>query len=171
MALNYLTKYVPCGSVLLSIMKILQFTKYMDRTLKQIYVDDSKISTTRKNEFTYRKKHAINKCNTYERPFMCYETDTESHEISTTSFSITCCNEQHWDCYRTAERYSYVNTAAVTSNHNTHCTLIALHMTVGSAAITGVAFCGEWSLVLWQLILCTGYGHRAAHWTHVVHES
>jgi hypothetical protein len=29
---------------------------------------------------------------------MCYETDTESHEISITSFSLTCCTEQHWDC-------------------------------------------------------------------------
>jgi len=50
--------------------------------------------------------------------------------------------------YRTAERYNCVNTAAVTADHNPHCTLTALHMTVGSAAITGVAFCDESSLVI-----------------------
>ena len=27
---------------------------------------------------------------------MCYETDTESHEISINRFSITCWTEQHW---------------------------------------------------------------------------
>jgi len=27
---------------------------------------------------------------------MCYETDTDSYEISITSFSITCCTEQVW---------------------------------------------------------------------------
>jgi len=27
---------------------------------------------------------------------MCYETDTESDEISITSFSMTCRTEQHW---------------------------------------------------------------------------
>ena len=46
------------------------------------------------------------------------ETYTESHEISITSFSITCCTEQTDIPYRTAEHYSYVNTAAVTSYHN-----------------------------------------------------
>ena len=80
---------------------------------------------------------------------MCYETDTESDEISITSFSITCCTEQTDIPYRTAEHYSYVNTAAVTSDHNPHCTLTALHMTVGSAAITGIALCDESSLMLY----------------------
>ena len=49
---------------------------------------------------------------------MCYETDSESDEISITSFSVTCCTEQTDIAYRTAEHYSYVNTAAVTSDHN-----------------------------------------------------
>ena len=69
--------------------------------------------------------------------------------------------------YHTAEHYSYVNTAAVTSDHNPHCTLTALHMTVGSAAITGIALCDESSLVLSQLILYTGQRHTAAHCPHV----
>ena len=44
------------------------------------------------------KRETGNKyCKTYERSFMCYETDTESHEISITSFSVTCCTEQDWD--------------------------------------------------------------------------
>jgi hypothetical protein len=74
---------------------------------------------------------------------MCYETDTESDEISITIFSITCRTEMNnTDIpYRTAEHYSYVNTATVTSDHNPHCTLTALRTTVGSAAITGIAFC------------------------------
>ena len=74
---------------------------------------------------------------------MCYETDTQSDEISITSFSITCCTEQTDIPYRTAEHYSCVNTAAVTSDHSPHCTLTALHMTVGSAAITGIVLCDE----------------------------
>ena len=57
---------------------------------------------------------------------MCYETDSESDEISVTSFSITCCTEQTEIAYRTAEHYSYVNTAAVTSDHNPHCTLTTI---------------------------------------------
>ena len=79
---------------------------------------------------------------------MCYETDTESYEISITSFSITCCTEQTDIPYRTAEHYSYVNTATVTSDHNPHCTLIALHVMVGSAAIPCIPFCGESCFVL-----------------------
>jgi hypothetical protein len=50
--------------------------------------------------------------------------------------------------YRTAQHYSYVNTAVVTSDHNPHCTLTALHMTVGCAAISGIAFCDESSLTV-----------------------
>jgi hypothetical protein len=50
--------------------------------------------------------------------------------------------------YLTAEHYSYVNTAAVTSDRNPHCTLTALHLTVGSAAIPGIPFCDESSLAL-----------------------
>jgi len=44
-------------------------------------------------------------------------------------------------------------------------------MTAGSAAITGIAFCDEASLVLWQLILYTGKGHTAGHYPQVAHES
>ena len=69
--------------------------------------------------------------------------------------------------YRTAEHYSCVNTAAVTSDHNPHCTLTALHMRVGSAAITGIALCDKSSLVLSQLILYTDQRHTAAHCPHV----
>jgi hypothetical protein len=50
--------------------------------------------------------------------------------------------------YRTEVSSSYVNTVAVTSDHNPHCTLIALHMTVGSAAIPGIPFCDESSCFL-----------------------
>jgi hypothetical protein len=78
---------------------------------------------------------------------MCYETDTKSDAISITSFTIRCCTEQTEIAYRTEERSSYVNTATVTSHHNPHCTLIALHMTVGSAAIPGITFYHESSLV------------------------
>jgi len=67
--------------------------------------------------------------------------------------------------YRTAEHYRNVNTAAVTSDHNPHCTLTALHMTVGSAVITGIVLCDESSLVLSQLILYT-----AAHYPHVAYD-
>jgi hypothetical protein len=84
---------------------------------------------------------------------MCYETDTQSDAISITSFTIICCAEQTEIAYRTEERSSYVNTAAVTSHHNPHCTLIALHMSVGSAAIAGIPFCHESSLVLLFLII------------------
>ena len=69
--------------------------------------------------------------------------------------------------YSTAEHYSYVNTAAVTSDHNPHCTLTALHMTVGSAAIPGIPFCDESSLVFSQLIFSTGQGPFVAHYPHV----
>ena len=98
---------------------------------------------------------------------MCYETDTESYEISITSFSTTCCTEQTDIPYRTAEHYSYVNTAAVTSDHNPHCTLTALHMTAGSAAIPVIPFCDESSLFLSHLILYTGQGPTAAHYPYV----
>ena len=73
--------------------------------------------------------------------------------------------------YRTAEHYSYINTAAVTSNHKPHCTLTALHMTVGSATIPRTPFCNESGLVLSQLILCTGQVHTAAHYPHVAYNS
>jgi len=69
--------------------------------------------------------------------------------------------------YHTAEHYSYVNTAAVTSDHSPHCTLTALHITVASAAITGIALCDESSLVLSQLILYTGQRPTAAHYPHI----
>jgi len=74
---------------------------------------------------------------------MCYETDTESDEISITIFSITCWTElNNTDIpYRTAEHYSYVNTAAVTSDRIPNCTLTALRTTVGSAVITSIAYC------------------------------
>jgi hypothetical protein len=78
--------------------------------------------------------------NTYERSFTCYETDTQSDVISITSFTITCCTEQTEIPYRTEERSSYVNTAAVTSHHKPHSTLIALHTSVGSVAIPGIPF-------------------------------
>jgi len=109
--------------------------------------------------------------NRYKRSIMCYETDTESYEISITSFSITCCTEQTDIPYRTAEHYSYVNTAAVTSDHNPHCTLTALHMTVGSAAIPGISCCDESSLVLSQLILYTGQRPTADHYPQIPHDS
>jgi hypothetical protein len=48
------------------------------------------------NSFIMRER-GNKKWNTYERSFVCYETDTESHEISITSFSISCCTEQDWD--------------------------------------------------------------------------
>jgi hypothetical protein len=102
---------------------------------------------------------------------MCYETDTESNEISINIFSITCCTEQTDIPYCVAEHYSYVNTAAVTSEHNPHCTRTALHMTVGSAAIPGIPFCDEPSLVLSQLILHIGQRPTAAHYPHVAHNS
>jgi hypothetical protein len=73
--------------------------------------------------------------------------------------------------YLIAEHYSYVNTAAVKSDHKPHCTLTALHMTVGSAAIAGIGLCDESSLVLWQLILYIGQGPIAAHYSHVAHVS
>ena len=60
-----------------------------------------------------------------------------------------------------------MNTAAVTSDHKPHFTLIALHMTIGSAAITGIPVCDESSLVLSQLILYTGQGYNAGHYPHV----
>ena len=90
---------------------------------------------------------------------------------SITSFSITCCTEQTDIPYRTAEHYSYVHTAAVTSGHNPHCKLTALHMTVGSAAIPGIPCCDESSLVLWQLILYTGQGPTAVHYLHVARDT
>ena len=115
------------------------------------------------------KKETRNKnWNTYERSFMCHETDTESHEISITSFSITRCTEQTDIPYRTAEQYSCANTAAVTSDHNPHCTLTALHMTAGSAAIPGIPFCDESSLVLSQLILYTGPLRLTTHILHMI---
>jgi len=40
-------------------------------------------------------------------------------------------------------------------------------MTVGSAAIPGIPFCDESSLVLSQLTLYTGQGHTAGHYPHV----
>jgi len=39
-------------------------------------------------------------------------------------------------------------------------------MTVGSAAIPGIPFCDESSLVLSQLILYNGQGHSGAHYAH-----
>ena len=102
---------------------------------------------------------------------MCYETDTESYEISITSFSTTCCTEQIDIPYRTAEHYSYVNIAAVTSDHNPHCTLTALHMTVGNEAIPCIPFCDESSLVLSQLILYTGQRPTADHYPQIPHDS
>ena len=72
--------------------------------------------------------------------------------------------------YLTAEHYSYINTAAVTSDHKPHCTLIALHMTVGSATIPGIPFCDESSLVHSQLILYTDQVHTAAHYPHVAYD-
>jgi len=73
--------------------------------------------------------------------------------------------------YLAAEHYGYVNRAAVTSDHNPHFTLTALHMTVSSAAIPGIPFCDESRLVLWHLILYTGQGPTAAHYPHVAHDS
>ena len=130
----------------------------MYHTFQQRYVDDNKtfynkyICTWRERmNLLIKEKLAIKNCKMYERSFMCYETDTESDKISITSFSITCwTNLNNTDIpYRTAVHYSYVRTVAVTSDHNPHCTLTALHMTVGSAAITGIAFCDESSLVFW----------------------
>ena len=73
----------------------------MDQIFQQIYADDNKTlynkysCTGRKRMNLIIKRETGNKnCNTYERSFMCYETDRESHEISITSFSITCCTEQ-----------------------------------------------------------------------------
>ena len=43
-------------------------------------------------------------------------------------------------------------------------------MTVGSAAITGIALCDESSLVFSQLILYTDQRHTAAHYPQVAHE-
>ena len=40
-------------------------------------------------------------------------------------------------------------------------------MTVDSAAITGIVFCDESSLVLWDLILYTGQRQNAAHYSQV----
>jgi len=102
---------------------------------------------------------------------MCYETDTDSDEISITSFSITCCTEQTEIPYCTAEHYSYVSTTAVTSDHNPHCTLTALHMAVGSAAIHGITVCDEQSLLFSQLILYTGQGTTASHYPNIAHDS
>jgi hypothetical protein len=72
----------------------------------------------------------------------------------------------------TAEHYSYVNTAAVTSDHNPLCTLTALHLTVDSAAIPDIPFFFyESRLVLSHLILYVGQGNTAAHYPHVAYES
>jgi len=47
------------------------------------------------------------------RDYSCVVKLTESEEIPITIFPITCCTEQTEIPYRTAEYYSYVNTAAV----------------------------------------------------------
>ena len=73
--------------------------------------------------------------------------------------------------YRTAEHYSYINTADVTSDHKPHCTFTALHMTLGSAAIPNTPFCDESGLGLSQLILYTGQVYTAAHYPHVAYDS
>jgi hypothetical protein len=81
--------------------KTCSLTKHVDRTFHQRYVEDNK---TFYNKYSCTGRERMNllikretgntNCNTYERSFMCYETDTESDEISVTSFSITCCTEQ-----------------------------------------------------------------------------
>jgi len=44
-------------------------------------------------------------------------------------------------------------------------------MTVGSAEITGIAFCDESSLVFSKLKIYTGQGSTAGHYPHVAHYS
>jgi hypothetical protein len=73
----------------------------MNRTLQQLYADDNKTFCNKysctgreRMNLLIKREISIKNCNTYERSFMCYETDTESDEISITSFSITCCIEQ-----------------------------------------------------------------------------
>jgi hypothetical protein len=86
------------GSILVRIIKkICSLTKHMHHTFQQSYEDDNKMfynknictGRERMNLLTKRET-SIQNCNTYERIFMCYETDTESDAISITSFSITC---------------------------------------------------------------------------------
>ena len=76
----------------------------MDHKFQKSYVDDKKkfynkyIYTRSEGLYLIMKRETIVKnCNTNERSFMYYETDTESHEISITSFSVTCSTEQDWD--------------------------------------------------------------------------
>jgi hypothetical protein len=115
----------------------------MYRTFQQSYVDDNKtfcnkyICTRKERMNLLIKRETRNKKLEYiERSFMCYETETESDENSITSFSITCCRLPNKTeiPYLTEGHHSYINTAALTSDHNLHCTLVALHKTVGSAA-------------------------------------
>jgi hypothetical protein len=81
---------------------------------------------------------------------MFYQIDTKSHTISITSVTITFCTEHTEVPYRIAKLSSYANTADVTSDHNPHPTLMALHLTVGSAVIPVIPFGDESSLVLSQ---------------------
>jgi len=152
-------------------------TKHMDRTFQQIYIEDNKTlynkyicAWSERTNLLIKRETGNKNWNTYGRSFVYFETDTESDEISVTCFSTTCCTEQTDIPYRTAEHYSYVNTAAVTSDLNPHCTLVTLHMTIGSGAIPGIPFCDESSLVLSHLILYTVQGPTAAHYPHVAHE-
>jgi len=73
----------------------------VDHKFQKSYVDDKKkfynkyIYTRSEGLYLIMKRETIVKnCNTNERSFMYYETDTESHEISITSFSVTCSTEQ-----------------------------------------------------------------------------
>jgi len=60
-----------------------------------------------------------------------------------------------------------LNTAAVTSDHNPHCTLIHFIRQQEVRRCQVIALCDESSLVLSQLILYTGQRPTAAHYPHV----
>jgi hypothetical protein len=83
---------------------ICSLTKHMYRTLQQSYVDGNKTVCSKyscagreRMNLLIKRETAIKNCNAYERPFMCYETDTKWDEIYITSLSVTCCTEQDWD--------------------------------------------------------------------------
>jgi hypothetical protein len=81
---------------------IFRLQKQMDLTFQQICVGDNQTlhnkhsctGSERMNLLKKKKKRAIKNWNTYERLFMCYQTDTESEDIPITNFSITRCTEQ-----------------------------------------------------------------------------
>jgi hypothetical protein len=66
-------------------------------TIQQSYVDDYKsfynkyiCTGIERMNFLIKRVTRNKNFSTFERPSMCYETETQSDAISITSFSITC---------------------------------------------------------------------------------